>query len=140
MEKFDSWKMLDERNYPLVKAGIENFFKEDYVSSIHILVPQFESTFRRFLAKLGFATTSLKKDMVQYEITFNEFLVKDYIKTFLGKDIHTLIQIIMVEPMGLNLRNEIAHGLIKQSDITKSKCILVIYLFLILTRYDDNKE
>ncbi len=140
MEKFDSWKMLDERNYPLVKAGIENFFKEDYVSSIHILVPQFESTFRRFLAKLGFATTSLKKDMVQYEITFNEFLVKDYIKTFLGEDIHTLIQIIMVEPMGLNLRNEIAHGLIKQSDITKSKCILVIYLFLILTRYDDNKE
>ncbi|HHQ0205086.1 TPA: DUF4209 domain-containing protein, partial [Listeria innocua] len=66
--------------------------------------------------------------------------VKDYIKTFLGEDIHTLIQIIMVEPMGLNLRNEIAHGLIKQSDITKSKCILVIYLFLILTRYDDNKE
>jgi hypothetical protein len=46
----------------------------------------------------------------------------------------------MVEQAGLNLRNEIAHGLIKFSDITKTKCIIVIYLFLVLTRYSITNE
>lgn len=50
-------------------------------------------------------------------------------KSTLGNDVHKLIQIVMVEQSGLNLRNEIAHGLIELSNINYTKCILVIYLF-----------
>lgn len=136
MEKFDRWGGLDNRNHLFVENGISKFFKDDYVGSIHILVPQFESALRRFFANMGFPTTSIKKGTAQHEETFNVFLNREDIKEFLGENIHRLIQIVMVEQSGLNLRNEIAHGLIKYSDITKSKCILVIYLFLILTRYN----
>ena len=46
----------------------------------------------------------------------------------------------MVEQAGLNLRNQIAHGLINFSDITKAQCLLVIYLFLVLTGYKTANE
>ena len=140
MEKFNRWGWLDDRNLPFVEKGIKKFFEDDYISSIHILVPQFESTLRRFFANIGFPTTSIKKGTAQHEETFNEFLNREDIKISLGENVHKLIQIVMVEQAGLNLRNEIAHGLIRFSDITKNKCILVIYLFLMLTRYNINNE
>lgn len=137
MEKFERWGCLDARNRPLVESGIRNFFEGDYIASIHILVPQFESTLKRFFSNKGFHTTSIKKETAQHEETFNEFLNREDIKGLLGENVHKLIQIVMVEQSGLNLRNEVAHGIIKFSDITKTKCILVIFLFLILTRYKE---
>ena len=99
------------------------------MSALHILVPQFESTVRRMFSKVGYSTTSIRKGNTQQEVTFNEFLLRDDVKSTLGNDVHKLIQIVMVEQSGLNLRNEIAHGLIELSNINYTKCILVIYLF-----------
>lgn len=140
MKKIDRWGLLDDRNRPFVETGIQKFFEEDYISSMHILIPQFESTLRRMFANVGYPTTSIKKGTAQHEETFNEFLNREDIKSSLGENVHKLIQIVMVEQSGLNLRNEIAHGLIKFSEITKTKNILVIYLYLILTRYSISNE
>ncbi|PCF86322.1 DUF4209 domain-containing protein [Staphylococcus intermedius] len=135
MQKFNRWELLDDRNVPFIERGISRFLEKDYLSALHILVPQFESTVRRMFSKVGYSTTSIGKGNTQQEITFNEFLLRDDVKLFFENDVHKLIQIVMVEQSGLNLRNEIAHGLIELSDINYTKCILVIYLFLILTRY-----
>lgn len=135
MKKFDEWKHLDEKNYPFIEAGIKRFFEKDYVSAMHILVPQLESTLRNFFVKAGYSTTSIKKSTGQNEETFHEFLNREDIEKALGRNVKKMIQVIMVEKSGLNLRNDIAHGLIDFSDITKNRCILVIYLYLVLTRY-----
>ncbi|HDH2509422.1 TPA: DUF4209 domain-containing protein, partial [Staphylococcus aureus] len=135
MQKFNKWELLDNKNVPFIEHGISRFLEKDYLSALHILVPQFESTVRRMFSKAGYSTTSIRKGNTQQEVTFNEFLLRDDVKSTLGNDVHKLIQIVMVEQSGLNLRNEIAHGLIELSNINYTKCILVIYLFLILTRY-----
>lgn len=135
MKKFNRWELLDNKNVPFIEHGISRFLDKDYLSALHILIPQFESTIRRMFSKADYATTSIKKGTTQNEVTFNQFLLRDDVKLALGEDIHKLIQIVMVEQSGFNLRNEIAHGLIEFSKITYSQCVLVIYLFLILTRY-----
>lgn len=140
MKKLNRWELLDNKNVPFIKQGISRFLEKDYMSAIHILVPQFESTLRRMFSKAGYSTTSIKKGNTQQEVTFNEFLLRDDIKSELGNDVHKLIQIVMVEKSGLNLRNEIAHGLIDISDINYTKGILVIYLFLVLTSYTIKKS
>lgn len=141
MQIFETWGLLDKQNIYFVQKGLERFFSEDYVSSIHILVPQFESSLRRMFSNAGYDTTSLHEGNTQLEITFNEFLKKPYVHDELGNSIHNLIAHVMVEKNGWNLRNEIAHGLIKHSDITKYTCITVIYLFLLLTRiYPQNQS
>ncbi|HHU6759932.1 DUF4209 domain-containing protein [Staphylococcus aureus] len=90
-------------------------------------------------SKIGYTTTSIRKGNTQQAITFNEFLLRNDVKSSFGNDIHKLIQIVMVEQSGLNLRNEIAHGLIEIRNVNYTKCILVIYLFLILTTYNIEK-
>ncbi|HHR7728065.1 TPA: DUF4209 domain-containing protein [Staphylococcus aureus] len=140
MQKFNKRELLDNKNVPFIEHGISRFLEKDYLSALHILVPQFESTVRRMFSKAGYSTTSIRKGNTQQEVTFNEFLLRDDVKSTLGNDVHKLIQIVMVEQSGLNLRNEIAHGLIELSNINYTKCILVIYLFLILTRYSIEKN
>ncbi|HDK8043163.1 TPA: DUF4209 domain-containing protein, partial [Staphylococcus aureus] len=126
MQKFNKWELLDNKNVPFIEHGISRFLEKDYLSALHILVPQFESTVRRMFSKAGYSTTSIRKGNTQQEVTFNEFLLRDDVKSTLGNDVHKLIQIVMVEQSGLNLRNEIAHGLIELSNINYTKCILVI--------------
>ncbi len=133
--KLESWSLLSKKNLPYIRHGIESFFRKDYVSSIHVLVPQFESTLRRMFAAAGYPTTSIKKGTVQHEETFNAFLEREDIKISLGTSVHKLIQMVMVEQTGLNLRNEVAHGLLPFSKCNRSLNILVIFLFLVLTRY-----
>ncbi|MDO6573617.1 uncharacterized protein DUF4209 [Staphylococcus pasteuri] len=140
MQKFNRWELLDNKNVPFIEQGISRFLENDYMSALHILVPQFESTVRRMFSKAGYSTTSIRKKNTQQEVTFNEFLLRDDIKLAFGDDIHKLIQFVMVEQSRLNLRNEIAHGLIEFSNLNYQNCILVIYLFLVLTRYDIEKN
>lgn len=135
MERFEKWNHLDKRNHPFIKRGLIKFFEGDYISSIHILVPQFESTLRNFFKQAGYATTSIKKGGTQQDQTFNAFLDREDIKSALSDDDYTLIRVIMVEQTGLNLRNNIAHGTIGLNDVTQNRCIIVIYLYLILTGY-----
>ncbi|MCG9795327.1 DUF4209 domain-containing protein [Staphylococcus argenteus] len=139
MKKFNKWDLLDKKNVPFIECGISRFLEKDYLSALHILVPQFESTVRRMFSKVGYTTTSIRKGNTQQAITFNEFLLRNDVKSSFGNDIHKLIQIVMVEQSGLNLRNEIAHGLIEIRNVNYTKCILVIYLFLILTTYNIEK-
>jgi hypothetical protein len=145
VNKLKSWPLLSPKNLPLIEVGIEAFFKGDYVSSLHILVPQFESTLRRMFSLAGYPTTSIKKGTAQHEETFNEFLNRSDIKEALGDHIHKFIQMVMVEQTGINLRNKVAHGLISFSECNRSLNILVIYLFLLLTIFrinvkEDNEE
>ncbi|WHY63653.1 DUF4209 domain-containing protein [Cytobacillus firmus] len=135
LNKIKSWELLDNKNEEFVERGIRRFFEGDYISSLHILVPQFESCIRRMFVKSGYVTTSIKKGIAQHEETFNEFLKREDIKSALGEVFHKLVQIVMVEQAGLNLRNRIAHGLITVAECKKSINILVIYLFLLLTNY-----
>ncbi|EGQ3663573.1 DUF4209 domain-containing protein [Staphylococcus pseudintermedius] len=139
MQKFNRWELLDKKNIPFIEHGISRFLEKDYLSALHILVPQFESTVRRMFSKAGYSTTSIRKGNTQQEVTFNEFLLRDDVKFAFGNDVHKLIQIVMVEQSGLNLRNEIAHGLIDFSKINYTKCILIVYLFLVITRYNIKK-
>ncbi|PTF28047.1 DUF4209 domain-containing protein [Staphylococcus cohnii] len=140
MQKFNRWELLDNKNIPFIEHGISRFLEKDYLSALHILVPQYESTVRRMFSKADYSTTSIRKGNTQQEVTFNEFLLRDDVKSAFGNDVHKLIQVVMVEQSGLNLRNEIAHGLIEFSKINYTKCILIIYLFLVLTRYNIEKN
>ncbi|MEH7076970.1 DUF4209 domain-containing protein [Neobacillus drentensis] len=135
VKKISSWPLLHQKNSYLVESGIRKFFENDFVSSLHILVPQFESCLRRMFSQAGFATTSIKRGMAQHEETFNEFLNREDIKNVLGETLHRYIQMIMVEQTGLNLRNKIAHGLISIEECNKQNNITVLYLYLLITSF-----
>lgn len=128
-------RLIDSRNIPIISVGIERYLQHDFVSAMHILAPQFESTLRRVFENAGYPTTSLGSNLTQKEQTFNAFLKREDVKAALGEDVHQAIEFIMVEQTGFNLRNNIGHGLMSIDQMTKECCVLILYLFLVITRY-----
>lgn len=124
---------MDETQKEIIAVGINRFFENDYVSALHILVPQFESYFRTFFEWGGFPTTSLKSNGLQHEQNFNDFLRQDFVREVLDENLLFMIEFVMVEQLGKNLRNNIAHGLSDIKVFRKNNCLMVVYLFCMIT-------
>lgn len=124
---------MDEAQKDIIAVGIKRFFEDDYVSALHVLVPQFESYFRTFFEWGGFPTTSIKNNGLQHEQNFNDFLRQDFVKETLDENLLFMIEFVMVEQLGKNLRNKIAHGLGDIRTFRKNNCLIVIYLFWMIT-------
>ena len=124
---------MDETQKEIIAVGINRFFEDDYVSALHVLVPQFESYFRTFFEWGEFPTTSLKNNGLQHEQNFNDFLRQDFVREYLDENLLFMIEFVMVEQLGKNLRNNIAHGLSDIKAFRKNNCLIVVYLFWLIT-------
>lgn len=55
-----------------------------------------------------------------------------------------MIDFVMVEQLGKNLRNNIAHGLSGMKTFNKNNCLIVLYLFWMITaikwRFSESTE
>lgn len=142
MKYFDDWGFMEPKNISIIEIGLERYFKQDYVSALYILVPQFESTLRNLLFNAGIDVTSFKVKTGTFEEKPFGFLFQEDVKKALGNNLIKYIAVVMVEKTGLNLRNEVAHGLLGRGKCLKSFTDIVIHLFLTLTRFsiiDDNE-
>ena len=135
VHRITDWKYMSDDNSLMVKKGIERYFEKDYISAIHILIPRFESSFRDFFSIVGLPTTSLKSTLIQHEQSFSDFINNDFVKKFIGQDLLFLIKYIMLDDLGYNLRNRVAHGLAEMSVFSKGIADMIIYLFFCLTNY-----
>lgn len=130
-----SWGLIDENNLKIIECGLENYFSEDYVGSMHILVPQLESVIRNFLKKAGVqAISSVRGTTNTQESTLSDLLNRDEVREKLTEDLHWYITLILVEKLGFNFRNDVAHGLIKFDSLNLSNSNLILHLFILLTR------
>ncbi|WP_087974840.1 DUF4209 domain-containing protein [Oceanobacillus rekensis] len=140
MNSLRSWGNINKESESLIKIGIEKFFENDYVSSMHILVPQLEALVRNFFGRIGYATTVIKKGTVQQEQTFNEFLERKDIKSSMPKKIHKYLSFLLVEKTGCNFRNRIAHGLIHPAECNMTNNIRILHLYLLMTNFTLEEE
>jgi len=133
IESIYNFPLIDTKNAILIEVGINRCFEDDYVSSLHILVPQVEASVRGIFQNAGLATTVIRHGMVQFEETFNEFLRRPEVIRALGERFHKYLQMIFVEQTGLNLRNEIAHGIVGPEKCNRVLAYVVLHCLLLLT-------
>ncbi|GAA0738653.1 DUF4209 domain-containing protein [Clostridium oceanicum] len=133
VKRITEWEYMNDEDSEIIKRGIERYFEDDFISAIHILTPKFESCFREFFVWGGYATTSIKNSVTQHEQNFNDFIRNDFVKKNIEMDTLFLIQYIMVDNLGYNLRNDVAHGLAGLDKFNRNTANIVIYLFFRLT-------
>ena len=102
---------------PFIKKGYEYLFakglvagfNEDYITAIHILIPQIENSLRYILEQCGISTTYFH-DGVQKSKLLRALLEETKLEEVFGKDILLDLQGLLIDPLYANLRNEIMHG------------------------------
>lgn len=131
----------------LLKSGIKLMFSEmeqwmagnghipDFVPCTDSLTLKVEYLFREMCDKLGIVTfrPDSKDQRIVMEKRFDE-LIRD-LKDSLGEDNYYFIRFIMSDKMGLNLRNQIAHGLMDNIEYGIESPFLVLCILLKLSMY-----
>lgn len=132
---FSDSGLLSPNQLKIVKVGLEKYFEEDYVSALHILVPQFEAFLLDVAKKLGINTVALdtKLDVATRTMTLSEAHLdsEDFKKVF-GENFCRQIKFILFEPLGYKIRHKIAHGEISFNECNFQNVTLIIYLYLAL--------
>lgn len=111
-------------NNPFVPSGREAIYAQglsagisgDFLTAVHLLVPQVEHSIRHILAQQGIITTAIDNDGIQAEFDLNKTLkapqFDETLTKVLGKDLFFNLRGLLVERFGANLRNDMAHGLL----------------------------
>lgn len=127
--------LMPENVSELVNVGIDRFFEEDYVSAMHILIPQFEALFLHISEGMGLDIISLNRgrEISTQTKTLSEFyLDSEPCKSVWGEDFCEQLNFVFFRSLGYKLRHKIAHGEITLSECNFENVALVLYFYITL--------
>lgn len=97
---------------PLLAEGIDAWLAGDAVKAIHVLVPQIEAALRDLLAAVGAPVTEPDHNNGGFlMIGFGKILSHEVFEDAALKDIRFHLRALYIDNRGINLRNNLAHGL-----------------------------
>jgi len=123
--------VFTEESLKFIKDGIERYFNGDFIGSIHILLPQIEATIRLMMQNAHIPTTIQIRDGIM-EGDINHYLKDPAVKqNILGENFTFWLRILLTEKIGgLNLRNNLAHGLIEYDSLNCEIASGILFIFL----------
>ena len=101
-----------DREY-LMSSALWSGFEYDFRNCIHLLAPQVEHLIRTKLKDSGVNTSHIDVDGIENEKGLSSLLSDERAKDVLGEDLLFELQALFTESIGANLRNEVAHGLLR---------------------------
>lgn len=108
-------------------------YERDFVTALHLLIPQIEHLVRVHLKQAGAKTTNLDKDGIQNENGMSTLMDLPEAEQVFGKDLAFEFKSLFCDAFGPNLRNELAHGLLDEDGCHSPFAIYAWWLALRLT-------
>lgn len=132
-----SSEWLSDTNKFLIIEAVKLLWEERYAAFMHVAIPLYECIFRRQFSFHDLATTHIDmNDGSQQEKIFGVFIRSEMVKEYMPKCLVDMSEVIFTDELGLNLRNNIAHGLCEREDFDKNTAYLVFMMLLMITRFD----
>jgi len=111
-------------NNPFVPKGREFIYASglfaglngDFLTSIHLLIPQLENSIRFVLTNNEIIASGLDQYGTQNEYDLNVTLIMKELNEIMPEDIVFDLRGLLIERYGSNLRNRMAHGLIDYNE------------------------
>lgn len=134
---------IPEKRKNSFKAGIMAGFKRDYLTALHILIPQIENAVRCLAEECGDVGYSIKEDGDESARTLHDLLESEKVVECIDEDILFNMRAIFTSPYGLNMRNELAHGLLDDADFNSWQALytwcFILRLCFVFSRIDREK-
>lgn len=108
-------------------------YELDFVSALHLLIPQIEHLVRVHLKQAMANTANLGKDGIQHENGMSTLMDLPETEQVFGKDLAFELKSLFCDAFGPNLRNELAHGLLDEDQCYSPFAIYAWWLALRLT-------
>ena len=123
---------------PIVPPGREVFFAKglysgydyDYVTALHLLVPQVENMVRYHLKNVGAKTTTVDDRGIETENGLSTLVGLPEMKAVFRDDLTFEIKALFCDPIGANFRNKLAHGLLEYNSCNSLHGVYTWWLIL----------
>lgn len=120
----------------LLRDGLAAYQQSDFVKAIHVLIPQTEHALRNFLGRLGVPTRKPVKNRpgINEAKNMNDILADSRLRSVLHEKVWRYLILVYVEKRGgLNLRNDVAHGLLDPAAFNQQIADYVFHSLLALS-------
>jgi len=108
-------------------------YERDFITALHLLIPQIEHMVRVHLKQAGATTTNIDKNGVQNENGLTTLMDLPEADEGFGKDLAFEFRALFCDAFGPNLRNELAHGLLDEDGCRSPFAIYAWWLSFRLT-------
>jgi hypothetical protein len=126
--------VFPEDKLEIIRRGFERYVDTDHISAIHVLVPHLEDCLRRFLGSFEVPTTSWREGKLR-EKPLTQILEAEEMEAVLrlvSPQLWRYLEHALVAETGLNLRNDVAHGLLRADELNGTNANIVVHLYLLL--------
>lgn len=96
----------------LFGKGLFSGYDRDFVTALHLLVPQIENLVRYHLKQSGVNTAIMNSNGIETEVGLSNLINMPEAEKIFGADICCEIRMLFCDDFGPNLRNGLAHGLL----------------------------
>lgn len=122
---------------PIVPSGREQTvaralaagFNYDFTAALYMLTPQIEHIVRSALHESGVSTTTMG-DRVEQEIGLSSLLAIPAVEEVFGTDIVFELRALFGGPVGANMRNAVAHGLLSDGEAVSLHAVYAWWFLL----------
>lgn len=131
-KKIEISKYFDETDKIIVKKSIYYYFKSDYIIFLHLIIPRIENILRNFLEKQeGSSLGRIKPDGFKYKI-LGDLLEDPIITKIFTEDLIKYLKVVLTDDLGLNLRNDLSHGIITARSCNESNSNIIFHILLFI--------
>ena len=132
---------FDPGRTSIFTRGLEAFFSNDYLIAIHLLIPQMEELIRNIIELSGGVVLRKNDKTNGMKLrTLDDLLGDKIIKEIYGEDVVFYLKLLLTNPLGGNVRNDLCHGMLEPDRIGKPMLVRVIHSLLILTNIKRSKK
>lgn len=132
--------IFDERRKEFFVRGIDAYMNGDFLVSIYLLIPQIEVLIRNLAEKIGIPILKPSRSGGFYYRTLDELLREGGIIKVLGENMSLYLRVLLTDPRGWNLRNEVAHGISKPEMFNQIAADRIFHALLCLALVKEKDE
>lgn len=126
--------IFEEANIAVIERAFSYYMLDDYLAFIHIIIPQLEEAIRNLVETSG-GNVLIAKDNNTYMLkTFEHLLNEPITVSKLGISNCLHFRTLLTDKTGMNLRNDVAHGIIHPDkfDVQNANSLIIALLILVL--------
>jgi hypothetical protein len=125
---------------PFVPQGREQIFAEglragfhmDFMTAVHLLVPQIENSLRHLMQTRGIVTTKIDRYGIQRHLDLSDLLVDARLEAILSLNIILELRALLIDNRGPNFRHQLAHGMLDANAFGTAEAVYAWWLTLAL--------
>ncbi|MCC6285600.1 MAG: DUF4209 domain-containing protein [Phycisphaerales bacterium] len=125
--------LFTEDRIPLIRRAVEAHILGDFIQTVHVLVPQIERAVVNIARHAGKSTVKpfqSGKGVMQSKNLQDALERDEAVKVILGENLRMYLLSTLAHNKGLNIRNEVCHGLWTTDQFTKTASERVLHILL----------